>query len=213
LSFFGKPRRIAMAEIRKKRADAVLDDPTLMTAAERDKFIAFAELPNNSLEAAKEYLSGAHGIDLSINTISRWLAKKRSEKRDAEFRAHLVEITVATASAQKFEKELADAGMIDSANLALLRKAYHSALILKDVKSIEFFSDKYTQALNAMTSKQRADASLMSAETGREALKLKITTAIDTGLNALFEEVRNIPEAAALFEKIRALVKNAKDVE
>jgi len=200
-----------MAEIRKQRADAVLDDPTLMTAAERDKFIAFAEQASTSLEQAKEYLSGAHGIDLSINTISRWLAKKRSEKQDAAFRAHLVELTVATASAEKFGKTLADSGMIDSANIAMLRKLYHTALILKDEKSIEFFADKYTQALNALSTKQRADAALMSAETAREALKLKITTAIDTGLNALFEEVKNIPEAAQLFEKIRALVKQAKE--
>lgn len=196
-----------MAEIRKRRADAVLDDETLMTAEERDKFIAFAELPATSLEQAKEYLSGAHGIDISINTISRWLAKKRSEKQDAAFRAHLVEITVATASATRFEKELADAGMIDSANLALLRKAYHSALILQDVKSIEFFSDKYTQALNALTSKQRADASLMSAETGREALKLKITDKIDLAFDALLEEAKQTPEAIELITRARELVK------
>lgn len=200
-----------MAEIRKQRADAVLDDPTLMTAAEREKFIAFAEQPNKTLSEAQEYLSGAHGIEISINTISRWLAKKRSEQQDAAFRAHLVELTVATASAEKFGKTLADSGMIDTANIALLRKLYHTALILKDEKSIEFFADKYTQALNALSTKQRADAAVMSAETAREALKLKITTAIDTGLNALFEEVKNIPEAAQLFEKIRALVKSAKE--
>jgi hypothetical protein len=200
-----------MAEIRKKRADAVLDDETLMTAEERTKFFAFAEQPQNSLEMSREYLSSAHGIDLSINTISRWLAKKRSELHDAAFRAHLVELTVATASATKFEQTLIDSGMIDTANIAILRKLYHSALILKDEKSIEFFADKYTQALNALSTKQRADAALMSAETAREGLKLKITTAIDTGLNALFEEVKDIPEAAELFEKIRALVKKAKE--
>jgi hypothetical protein len=200
-----------MAEIRKQRADAILEDPTLMTAEERDKFVAFAELPSSSLEMAKEYLSGAHGIDLSIQTIGRWLAKKRAEKQDAAFRAHIVELTVATASAEKFEKTLADSGMIDSANIAMLRKLYHTALILKDSESIAFFSDKYTTALNALSTKQRADAALMSAETAREALKLKITDKIDVGLNALFEEVKNIPEAAQLFEKIRALVKKAKD--
>jgi hypothetical protein len=196
-----------MAEIRKIRGEAVLD--LKLSSDEQKAFFDVVE--KNTLEFAQEFLWSTHEQKLSVNTISRWAAKRRARIRDLAFQEHLIEVAGATATAEKFGEELKRAGAIDAANIALLRKAYHTALILKDIQSIEFFSDKYTQALNAITSKQRADAAMMSAETGRETLKLKITTAIDTGLNALFEEVKNIPEAAQLFEKIRALVSQAKE--
>ncbi len=196
-----------MAEIRKVRGEAVLN--IKLTPEQRQIFFDVVE--KNTLDYAKEFLWANHEINLSIQTISRWATKRRQAIRDLAFQEHLIEVAGATATAEKFGEQLKNSCAIDAANIALLRKAYHSALILKDVRSIEFFSDKYTTALNSITSKQRADASLMSAETSREALKLKVTSAIDTGLAALFEEVKSNPEATELLNRVREIVKKSKD--
>lgn len=161
-----------MSEDRKTRGDSVLD--TGLTGAEQDAFFAYCEgnteLGGHTLIEAARWLRANREIDLSENSISKWLARRRKEAKDFQFYSYLAEVRKDAERAEAFGEQVSALQVegITQANVAMLSQAMFRASREKNEAALGFFTELLSKLMAAVAKHRASTAAQISAETGRD---------------------------------------------
>ena len=150
----------------KQRGDAEIDK-LFKTDEQHDAF--FIESESRNLAATQKILAAApYKLDVSINTISRWLRKVRTEKADDKFRELLVEIKDDATKAGQLAREVGDAHQLAEANVTMLSQALFRARRSDDPKALRSSAVLLSMVMEAVAKQNASRASVISAETSRD---------------------------------------------
>lgn len=147
----------------KTRGDAVLD--TQLEDKEQEEFFLFAE--NTTLVNAKQHLKAEYKIDVSINTIGRWLEKVRKGKADNAFYRLIGEIKDDSNRAETFAKEIGSKQKLVDATVVMLAQMLFRARRSNDPAAMKQSAQLLSTIIGAVSSEKAATASVISAETQR----------------------------------------------
>jgi hypothetical protein len=148
----------------KQRGDAEIDKIFKSDKARDDFF--FASESRNLYETAA-VLKREHKLEVSINTISRWLAKIRTQKADARFYQLISEIRDDRERAEQLGKEIGNAQKLSAANIMIIQQMLFRARQTGNPKQMMAAAQMLSMVLTAVAKEKASEASVISAETQR----------------------------------------------
>ena len=162
------PTAAATAEMivdSKTRGDAEIDK---IFKSEKDRDVFFVASEKRNLYETQTILKREHQLDLSLNTISRWLGKERKSRADDAFFKLIGEIKDDAERADTFAKEIGDAQKLTTANVTMLSQALFRARRTNDPKAMRSSAILLSMLIEAVAKQNASKASVISAETSRD---------------------------------------------
>jgi hypothetical protein len=149
----------------KQRGDAEIDK-IFKSDKDRDEFFIASE--GRNLWETQKVLERDFKCNLSLNTISRWLHKVRTERADQQFYLLIGEIKDDAARAETLAKEIGTERNLTSANVTMIEQMLFRARRSGDGKQMMAAAKMLSLVIGAVSDEKAASARVITAETQRE---------------------------------------------
>lgn len=151
---------------RKTRADGLID--SRLPRAAQEELFRLSEEENHSLAQLQEWLVSKYELEISRDSISRWLISERQLADQAKFERMLMDLQGASDRAGQIADAVGDAAQMHEANVALLSQALLAAQQSGDPAQIKFAVGGLSFLLDSVAKSRKADADVLSAKVARD---------------------------------------------